>query len=123
MYSLFPRWHFLDERANAGDDFAGSLSVLDNSLEGLTRLLYIRRMGSEPAQSSICIGDYSRDRLVDFMGNRSRQLAESRQPIDMSKFCSRVLQCGACVLIFQRQVSCGRNRGNADEAIHYTCTS
>jgi hypothetical protein len=74
-----------DERANPADDVAGSSSVLDDPTKSLPNLLRIGRLHIEPAQSGLCVGDYRRDRLIDLMGDRGRQLPHGRDAIGVGE--------------------------------------
>ncbi len=79
---LISPWRgLLDEGAYAADDLAGSIAVLDDRIEGLPDLLEIRGLHGEPAQSGVGVGDHRGNRLVDFMGNRGRQLPHRRDAI------------------------------------------
>src|SRR2546426_6658951 len=49
--------------------------------ERLPDLVQMRRLGLQPAQSGLSVGDCRRDRLVDFVGNRSRQLRSEERRV------------------------------------------
>ena len=49
-------------------------------------------MKAKPAQSRIGVGDYSGDRLADFMRNRGRKLPHRRNAVDMSERRLRLAQ-------------------------------
>ena len=66
--------HLLDERAYAADDVAGSISVPDDSIEGVPDFLLIRRIAAKPAQGGMGVGDRRGDRLINLVGDRGRQL-------------------------------------------------
>ena len=69
------RWRRLfDESANPADDGACPVAVPDNAVERLPDLIQIRRVGAQPAQRRLGVGDRSGDRLVHFMGDRRREL-------------------------------------------------
>ena len=78
---ILPWRHLLTEGAYAGDDLAGSITVLDDSLEGLPDLMQIRGAAPKPAQSGIGIGDRSGDRLTHLMRDGGRELPHRRDAI------------------------------------------
>src|SRR5258708_11009399 len=63
------------------DNVTGSITVLDDASERLSRLLQIWRLGVQPAQSGSGADDCRCDRLLDLMGNRSRQLPHRRDAV------------------------------------------
>ena len=78
---LLARQRFLDHAADPANHLAGSLAVLDDTIERLLDLGEIRRLRSQPAQGRLSVGDDRGNRLVDFMGDRGRELAHCRKPI------------------------------------------
>jgi len=62
---------------------AGPIAVLDDATEPLPNLLQIRRSGAQPAQSRMGVSDRRCDGLIDFMGDRSRQLPHRRNAVRM----------------------------------------
>ena len=74
---ILPRRHLVDEGPDAADDVAGALAVLDDTAEGGANLVEIGRLGAQPAQGGLRVGNRRGDRLVDLMGDRGRQLAPS----------------------------------------------
>ena len=107
-HALPPCRRLLDEGTDPADDVARSLAVLQDTTERLPDLLEIRRLGAQPAQSRIGVGDRRRDRLVDLMGNRGRELPHGRDairvrqlhlhlavaPLALACFCFRPLALG-----------------------------
>ena len=63
------------EGTDAGDNVAGSLAGLNDTIERLPHLLEIRRPSLQPAQSGLGVGDRCGDRLFDFMSDRGCELA------------------------------------------------
>src|SRR5271166_370948 len=65
---------FLDVIADPSDDGPCPAAVPDNAAKRLADLVQIRRLGAQPAQPRLGVGERSGDRLVDFMGDRGREL-------------------------------------------------
>ena len=105
-----------DERANSADDIAGSSPLLDDPIKGLPNLLRIRWLDIEPAQSGLCVGDHRRDRLIDLMGDRGRQLPHRRDAIGVRERLSFLLRTPAFGHIhhgpheFDDMAGCAENR-------------
>jgi hypothetical protein len=57
------------------------LPFFDDPTERLPGLVQIRSLGLKPAQRCLRVGDRRRDRLVDLMGDRGRQLAEGSDAV------------------------------------------
>ena len=66
------------EGADAGDDSASALAIGHDPHGGLPGALQV--LGGEPAHAGIGAIDHGAERLIDFMGDRGRQLAQRRQP-------------------------------------------
>jgi hypothetical protein len=81
LEALFARRRFPDEAANPADHLTGSIAVANDTIEGLLGLAQLWRLRSHPTQGRLGVGDDSADRLVDFMGDRRRELAHCRQPV------------------------------------------
>jgi hypothetical protein len=77
-----PWRHLLDEGAYAADDVAGSIGVLDDSIESLPDLLQISRVAAKPPQSGMGIGDRCGDRLIGFFASIMRP-SKSQMQIPM----------------------------------------
>ena len=82
----------LDEGADPADDVAGSMTVLDDTIESVLGLLHIGRLARQPAQAGIGVGDHPGERLLDFMGNRRRQLPHRGDAVDVRKLHLRLAQ-------------------------------
>ena len=61
---LLARRRLVDEGANLMDDAAGAIAVLNDTIERPPERLQIWRLGSQPAQSGLGIGDGDADGLV-----------------------------------------------------------
>ena len=72
---ILPGRRLLDEGTDPADDLSGSIAVPDDASERLPRLLQIWRSTIQPAQRRLCVGDRCGEGLVDFMGDRGRELA------------------------------------------------
>ena len=68
------------------DEIACSIGALDDPVKRLTDLLEIRRLGVQQAQRRLGIDDRRGDRLVDFMGNRSREVLHRRDAVGVRQF-------------------------------------
>src|SRR5206468_10220732 len=80
---VLPRGNFLDESANPGDDFAGSMAVCDDTRGRLPRFFQLLRV--KPTQAGTGVIDHCGERLVDFMGDGGSQLAQSCHPRDVGQ--------------------------------------
>src|SRR5215831_15886202 len=80
---IFSWGRLLDEGTDSADDLAGSIAVCKDTIERLPGLLQIWRFFVQPAQRGRGIVDRCCDRLIDFMGNRGRQLSHRRDPVRM----------------------------------------
>ena len=61
-------------------------------LDGMARLLDLRRLAVQPPQAGLTIGDDAGKRLVDLVRDRGGQLAERRHARDVRKLRLRLLQ-------------------------------
>ena len=68
-------WRLLDQFADPADHVPRSITVVDDTEEPLPDLLHVRRLGIQPPQRSLGVGDRRGDRLVDLMGDRGHELA------------------------------------------------
>jgi hypothetical protein len=80
--AVYVDWASLDRRlskqsSDTSHDFPGFLAVTNDPLRGLVRLGHSWRIGGKPSQARMSIGDYSRERLIDFMSNRGREFTYS----------------------------------------------
>src|SRR5215510_1373203 len=87
---VLPRWRFLDQRANPGDNFAGSMTVCNDQRGRLTRFLQV--MSGKPAQASAGVVDHGGERLIDFMSNRRSHLSQRCHSRNMGQLRLRLLQ-------------------------------
>src|SRR5690242_16891866 len=92
LQAILPWGCLLDKGTDPADDLGGSIAFLDDTIERLPDLLQIWRLGAQPAQGGMGIGDCRRDRLHDFMGNRGRQLSHRRDAIDVRELRLRLTQ-------------------------------
>src|SRR4029453_4658173 len=76
-----------NQGANAGDDFARSLSVIHHKGNRIPR--FFRVFCIEPAQTGAGIVDECAERLIDFMGNRGSHLSQGPPPRDSRQFVLR----------------------------------
>ena len=89
---IVQRRRLSDERAYPADEVAGSSTIPDDPVKCLTNLFQIWRLGTKPAPRCIGIGQRRGDRLADFMGDRSRQLACGCHPIGVGELHLRIAQ-------------------------------
>src|ERR1700722_7511854 len=80
------RRRLLDEATDSADNLARPTAILDDATKRLSRLLQICRTGNYPAQSGRGTDDPPRDRLVDFVGDRGRELAYGGDAVCMGQF-------------------------------------
>jgi hypothetical protein len=59
---------------NPAENFARSIGVFNDALNSLFCFLDFRLVSREPTQSGTTVGDHCAKRLLEFMGNRSREL-------------------------------------------------
>src|SRR6516225_243954 len=83
VHVFFMERCFFEKRAHPADDLADSIAVSKDTIERLPGLLQIWRFFAQPAQRGSGIVDRCCDRLVDFMGNRGRELPHRRDAIRM----------------------------------------
>src|SRR5690606_15707949 len=74
----------LDEAANARDDLARAVTVLDDALQRVLDLREVRRARPQRPQRGLGIDHRSRDGLVDLVRDRAGQLAQGRCPVGVS---------------------------------------
>jgi hypothetical protein len=77
--------HFIDEAANPADEVIRSIAGLNDTAEGLPDLAQVRRLGAKPTQGGMRIGDDRGDRLIDFVGNRGREVPHGTDAVGMRK--------------------------------------
>jgi len=77
-----PRRRILDQRADPAEDFTGPATLLDDGIDRLASFVENRWLDVKPAQSGIRVGDHRANRLIDFMGDRGRELSHGRDTID-----------------------------------------
>jgi hypothetical protein len=87
------RRHLVNEAADACDDFAGSITVPNDTAQRLPDLAQVRRPAVKPPQGGVGIGDDRADRLIDFVGNRRREVPQGDDPVGVDKR-QRVLLLG-----------------------------
>jgi len=80
---LFPRRPFLDEAADAVDDVARAMALLNDRHERLAHLLPIRRLKIQKAQSGLGVGHHRGDGLLHFMADRCGQLSHGCHAVGM----------------------------------------
>ena len=81
---------FPGEGADPGDDGASALAVGHDPHGGLLGARQVLRR--EPAHAGIGAIDHGAERLIDFMGDRGRQLAQRRQPRHVGQLRLRLAQ-------------------------------
>jgi hypothetical protein len=74
-------------------NFAGSIAITDDAAQRLPDLAHVRRPGVKPPQGGVGIGDDRADRLIDFVGNRGREVPQGDDPVGVDKR-QRVLLLG-----------------------------
>src|SRR6266508_57673 len=92
------RRSLFNQGANSGDDFASSLSVIHHMGNRIPRFFQVFCI--EPAQTGAGIVDECPERLIDFMGNRGRNLSQRRHPRDVSQLHLRSAKCFFGALAF-----------------------
>ena len=80
------------ELADPLDHLACAVGVLDDALNGGARFAKLRRVAPEPAQGRLGVGDNRGKRLVHFVRDRGRQLAEGGDARDMSELSLSLLE-------------------------------
>ena len=85
IQAVSSRRHFLDERTDAVDDLAGATAVSDDATKRLPSFFQIRRLCAQPAQTGMRVSHCRRNRLIDFVRDRSRHLAQQHDPIEARK--------------------------------------
>ena len=83
---------FAAERANALDHVAGAATVADHANEGLVNLPQVRIGPLQKPQGRLAIGCDCRKWLIDFVDDRSRQLAQRRYARHVGKLGLRLAQ-------------------------------
>jgi hypothetical protein len=95
IVSLMSSWSLRDGAfLTSADDLASPTAVPDDPAKGLPHLLQFGRLGAKPAPRCIGVGERRGDRLGDFVGDRSRQLAGGRHAIGVGELHLRVAQAG-----------------------------
>src|SRR3546814_15657320 len=92
LQGILPRGLLLDESTDAADDLGRTPSVLDGTTKRLPDLVQIWRLGTQPAQGRLGIGDSRPERLHDLMRNRGCQLSHGGDPLNMGKIRPRLTQ-------------------------------
>src|SRR5260370_22222621 len=68
------RGYLFNEAADPSDDVARSIAVLDDTPESLPDFTHVGRLRANPTQGGLGRGDDRGDRLIDFVGNRRREV-------------------------------------------------
>ena len=71
------------ECTNPLDHFARPIGVPDDALHGGSHLVRARRLEGEQSQANLAVGDDRGERLVNFVGDRGRQLSQSHHAADV----------------------------------------
>jgi hypothetical protein len=79
-------------RANARNDVGGPPCIIDHALSQFTDIGKIRLGMIQQTRTHFAVCDDGSQRLVDLVGNGSRQLAEHRQARGMRKLCLYALK-------------------------------
>src|SRR5215469_17878021 len=74
VHFFVPERCFFEKRAHPADDLVNAIAVCNDPVESLPSFLQICRFFAQPVQPRRGIIECRPDRLVDFMGNRSREL-------------------------------------------------
>ena len=105
----------LGEGAYPGDDFASALAVGHDPHDGLPGALQVLR--GEPAHAGIRAIHHGTERLIDFMGDRGRQLAQRRQPRHVRQLCLRLAQGFLGALAFNELTELAADAGHHVEQV------
>src|ERR1700683_3828044 len=89
------------ERANPLNHFARPMGLPDHTLDRGSYIVSSWRLEREQSQANLAVRDDGGDRLVNFVGDRSRQLSQSHQPTDVREFRLRLLQSLFGALTFE----------------------
>src|SRR5205807_8808696 len=92
IHELPLRSAFLEELADAADDFPRALSVFHDSRSSRARLFDVWSVACEPAQASISVGAGSGDWLIHFVRQGSGQLSHGSHPADAREIRLRLTQ-------------------------------
>lgn len=76
---------FLRHGANARDDFAGAMAIMNDPPGGQTRLLDVRMSLLQPPQTGPSIGHDRHKGLIDLMGNGDCKFADRRHSGDLGE--------------------------------------
>ncbi len=85
---------FLDQRAHAPDDFAGSVVILDDVVENFTNFFDIYCFIGQEALGGLRVAQDSRKRLIQLVRERSRQLSHGRDAHHMRELIAVAPQFG-----------------------------
>src|SRR5262249_13191664 len=69
-----------EHRADAGDDLAGAMAVIDDPLQGSCRPVEVGLRSGKRAQADAAAGDDRGQRLTDLVGDRGRHRGQCRPP-------------------------------------------
>ena len=86
IHRLLARRRLPDQITDADEHVPRSTCILDNILEHLRSLVGVRRLGVQPPQRSLGVGHRCRDWLVDFVGDRGRELPHGCDTIRVCEF-------------------------------------
>ncbi len=79
------RTRLLEHRAQMGDHLRGPVRVPDHAPDPAHRFLEVGLPPVEPAQARAAVGDHGGERLVQLVGQGSRQLPHDGEPRDVSQ--------------------------------------
>src|SRR3984957_18026455 len=74
------------ERPDAPDYLIRPIAVVYYPFDRAARCVQVRSLAIEPAQSSLCVGFDRGERLIQFVGDRGRQLAHRRDAVGVGEF-------------------------------------
>jgi hypothetical protein len=83
LHDFVARRGFLNEAMNARHHLASMPGVTDDPIQGLADLSPIRLVAGKPAQTRRRIESDRRDRLLDLVANRRRELSKRRDAVGM----------------------------------------
>ncbi|MNL01015.1 hypothetical protein D3C87_1214680 [compost metagenome] len=81
VHRLLAGRRLLDQLADAPEHIARPVGVLDDAGQRLPHLVDIGRLRAQPAQPGLGVGHRRRNRLVDLVRDRRRQLSHGRHPV------------------------------------------
>src|SRR6185369_5771390 len=94
---IVSRRSLFDERANARDNRARTITVFNNTLDRLPPFRQVRCRSREPTQTRIAVRNNRGQRLVYFMSDRSGQLADSHNASDVRQLRLSFAQSFVCL--------------------------